>query len=138
MWNFTEQKDARNHLFQYLDSLQDRFYHGMESVLAGFHSDLEEYNQFYILKAYLAGFHKQEIDIQVKGNFLTINAVHKGDALANSTSSCKEQQIQSFYRSFYVGDIQTDKISANYMDGVLQVKLPKKEEPTPVIPIAIF
>ena len=50
----------------------------------------------------------------------------------DSSFTRKEFGYSSFIRSFNIPDtVFTDKISANYKEGILTVSLPKKEEALP-------
>ena len=40
----------------------------------------------------------------------------------------QERYAGACSRSFYVGDIQPDQVSAKYEDGILKISLPKQEK----------
>src|SRR5574340_1164211 len=76
------------------------------------------------------GLKKEDFKIDLTGNLLTISAEkdekkeEKGDWYSR-----KEYNYSSFSRSFTIPeDVNKEKIDATYVDGVLKLILPKKEE----------
>ncbi len=84
----------------------------------------------YQLEVVAPGFGKEDIKIDLDKNLLTISAEKKADeGKGNVKSIRKEYEYKTFKRTFTVNEnIDTDKISASYLDGVLIVDLPKKVE----------
>ena len=75
-----------------------------------------------------AGFDKGDININVDGNRLTIIAEHSvSEEESKDNYIRKERKYGSFTRSFDVSDIETEKIEADYKNGVLTLNLPKKD-----------
>lgn len=76
------------------------------------------------------GLKKDDFKIDVEGNMITISSEKeekKEDEEKNFTR--KEYSYSSFQRCFTIPDeVNQDKISASYEDGVLKLVLPKKEE----------
>jgi len=76
------------------------------------------------------GMKKSDFNIDVQGNILTISAEleeKKEEKEENYTR--KEYNFSSFSRSFTLPDeVNKEKIEAAYVDGVLNLSLPKKEE----------
>jgi HSP20 family protein len=76
------------------------------------------------------GMKKNDFNIDVQGNILTITAEReekKEEKEENYTR--KEYNFSSFSRSFTLPDeVNKEKIEATYVDGVLNLSLPKKEE----------
>jgi HSP20 family protein len=76
------------------------------------------------------GMKKSDFNIDVQGNILTISAEmeeKKEEKEENYTR--KEYNFSSFSRSFTLPDeVNKEKIEATYVDGVLNLSLPKKEE----------
>jgi HSP20 family protein len=95
--------------------------------------DVFEKEDKFVVKAELPGMKEEDIDISVVGNTLTI----KGERTAESEVEeddyyyC-ERSYGSFSRSIDVpSNVDTQKIEANYEDGVLEVSLPKTPEVKP-------
>lgn len=80
----------------------------------------EDDNNFYA-RVELPGVKKKEIDVKLENAVLTISGNRK------STRN-EEKESVSFSRSLSIPeDIQGDKVTANYEDGILTVTLPKVE-----------
>lgn len=91
-------------------------------------TDITETNDAYIVKADLPGFSKDNIYIDVERNRLTIRAKredHTEERDENDRVIRQERHFGEFYRSFYVNDIDQDKVDAALEDGVLKITLPK-------------
>jgi len=92
----------------------------------------EDSNNIY-LKAELPGIKKEELNIAVEGDTLTIKGEKKHE------SEVKEEQFHvmertygSFSRSFSLPtNVDSSNVRADYKDGVLTLTLPKKEESKP-------
>ncbi|HRV55004.1 MAG: Hsp20/alpha crystallin family protein [Mangrovimonas sp.] len=76
------------------------------------------------------GFDKKDFDINVDNHILSISAENKVEnehEEANFTR--REFGYSNFRRSFTLPEtVDTDKISATYKDGILNVMIPKLEE----------
>lgn len=92
----------------------------------------------YILEVVAPGFEKTDFNINLDQQVLTISAGNKsGEKPAPETTENKkirtEYNFNGFKRSFTLDDkINATKIDANYVNGVLLITLPKKEEVKPV------
>ena len=92
----------------------------------------EEANQF-IIEADIPGVDPQEIEISMAHGMLTI----KGERQSKSQEEGKnyhrvERRHGSFYRRFSLPDTaDADKIVASGKNGVLQIRIPKKEVAQP-------
>ena len=92
--------------------------------------DIYEKEGKYYVEMDLAGFNKDEISVECeKGNIL-IKASKKevNDEHDERTYIRRERVYNEFSRSFYLGDIEEDEISARYQDGTLTVIVPKKQK----------
>jgi HSP20 family protein len=86
-----------------------------------------------IVKAELPGVKKEEIDISVAGSILTIKGERKAEEeIRDEDYYCCERFRGSFYRAIQLPtDVETEKIEANYADGILEITLPKVPEVKP-------
>jgi HSP20 family protein len=95
----------------------------------------------YTIDIFTPGFRKEEFSISFEKNLLTIagNPECKEDA-KTAQKIRNEYQIESFSRSFNVDDkVDGEKISAQYVNGVLTLNLPVKQPvKTPVKQITIL
>jgi len=92
--------------------------------------DLYETNDSYVVAAELPGMKRENFEIQVERNTLTL----KGRRPESSVSPQRYQQLESgqgpFSRSFrFAEDIDSDAINAEFKDGVLTITVPKAAGP---------
>ncbi len=94
----------------------------------------ENDNEFQIEVA-APGLKKDDFKLNFKNGKLTISSEKKVEKEEKEGEKVtrKEFNYQSFQRTFNVSEnvVNTDKISAKYADGILHVKLPKREEVKP-------
>lgn len=95
--------------------------------------EMFEKEDSYTLKAELPGMKKDEIDVSVTGDTLTIKGERKAETETREEDYyCCERSYGSFFRSIKVPTaVDTEKIEANYQDGVLELTLPKAPEVKP-------
>ena len=76
------------------------------------------------------GMHKDDFKIHLENNILTISSEVEDEKMEEGKNySRKEFYYGSFSRSFTLPKIvDLDKIKADYVDGILRMTLPKKEE----------
>ena len=100
--------------------------------LPAFSTDIRDEGDHYLLEAELPGFRKEDIDLDVKDGFLTISASRQESGETKQGGYlCRERRSGSFSRSFNLDGIQEDGITASYSNGVLELKLPKRQEVLP-------
>ena len=84
------------------------------------------------------GMKKDDFQVELDGNLLTITSEQRNESVENdeNTYSRKEFSYQSFQRSFTLPKdvVDVDKIDAKYVDGVLKLIVPKKEEAKQKLP----
>src|SRR5258705_5889636 len=88
----------------------------------------------YHLECAAPGWQKEDFNIKLDGNLLTISA-EKKEEVKDETAKVvrKEFGSRSFKRSFTLDEkIEAANISAKYENGVLKVEIPKKEVVRPV------
>jgi HSP20 family protein len=95
--------------------------------------DIYEHNGNLVLKAELPGIDPKDVDVRVENNVLTLRGERKIDDEVKQESYHRvERSYGSFTRSFTLPNVvDTDKIKADFKDGVLQLVLPKREEAKP-------
>lgn len=84
----------------------------------------------YQVELAIPGFSKEDFNIQVDKNILTISSEKKTDMSEESNKVVrKEFSYKAFKRSFTLDEkIDVEKIEAKYENGILDITLPKKEE----------
>ena len=93
----------------------------------------ENGNQEIVLKAELPGLSREQIDLRVENNTLTLRGERKRDnEVADDQYHRVERSYGAFSRSFALPSrIDTDKVRADFKDGVLAITLPVKAEARP-------
>ncbi|OHE57288.1 MAG: moleuclar chaperone Hap20 [Thermodesulfovibrio sp. RBG_19FT_COMBO_42_12] len=82
-----------------------------------------------VVKAELPGMKKEDIDVSVTDNTITVSGEKKQEEKVEKKDYYRlERSYGSFTRSFELpAEVQTDKASANFKDGVLEIRIPKTE-----------
>jgi HSP20 family protein len=95
--------------------------------------DIYEDKDEVVLKAELPGMKKEEIDVRVENNILTLHGQRKREKEEKEDGYFRsERAYGTFSRSFTLPTtVDVKKISASYKDGILAVQLPKLEETKP-------
>jgi HSP20 family protein len=96
--------------------------------------NIKETDKDFELQMAAPGMDKKDFKIELDHNRLTISLEKKNEKKEEGTYSRREFNYQYFKRSFTLpeNDIETDKISARYEDGILYLSVPKlKEEAKP-------
>jgi HSP20 family protein len=90
-------------------------------------------HQELVLKAELPEMKEEEIDVTVEDNMLTLRGERKLDAEVTEDQFHRiERSYGSFVRTFSLPPtVDAGKVSAQYKDGVLTVRLPLREEAKP-------
>jgi len=95
--------------------------------------DIVETENELVLKADLPDVKLEDIDVRVENQTLSIKGERKLEKdFADKGYHRIERSYGSFMRSFFVNDTaDTEKVSADYKNGVLTIALPKKEAAKP-------
>ena len=118
-----------NDLFRMMDNMEKNFFGSWDMGISSFRTDIKEEKDKYLLEAELPGFQKEEIHIDVDGDYLTIRAEHNEEINQEQDNYvCRERRYGSFNRSFNISNVKEDQISANYHNGVLRLTMPKRSE----------
>jgi len=93
----------------------------------------EDANHEMVIKAELPDMSREDIDIRVENNTLTITGEKKLDEQVKHDQYHRiERAYGTFSRSFSLpATIATEKVQADYKNGVLTIKLPMREEAKP-------
>jgi HSP20 family protein len=95
--------------------------------------DMYESDQALTVKAELPGFSKDDVQVEIKDNVLTLKGERKREHEVKEEQYHRvERAFGAFRRSFVLPAlIDADKAEATFKDGVLELKLPKAEEAKP-------
>ncbi len=95
--------------------------------------DVFEKPDKFVVKAELPGIKEEDIHVSVVGDTLSIRGEKKTETEAKEEDYYRSEcSYGSFYRSIRVpSNVNADKISASFEDGVLEVALPKSAKVKP-------
>ncbi|WP_062059623.1 Hsp20/alpha crystallin family protein [Aquimarina longa] len=96
--------------------------------------NVKESDDSYIIELAAPGLSKEDFTIELNNENLTISSktTSKTEDTETEKYTKKEFEYSTFQRSFTIPDtINGNEIEASYTNGVLEVKLPKKEEAKP-------
>lgn len=93
---------------------------------------LEKENEI-VLRADLPGLDPKDVDIQVQNGTLTLRGERKFESDVKEDNFRRVERVYgSFVRSFSLPPtVDAEKVEADYKNGVLEVKLPKRPEAKP-------
>jgi HSP20 family protein len=95
--------------------------------------DISETEGEYQIKAEIPDVRKEDVKVTVEDGVLTIQGQRKQEKEEKGTKYHRiERSYGSFARTFSLPDvIETDKVKAEFKDGVLNLHLPKSEKAKP-------
>ncbi len=96
--------------------------------------NIKETKDDFQIEVAAPGMSKKDFKISLENNQLLISSEHKDEKKVDDDNyTRREFSYQSFQRSFTVDERQVDgdKISAKYCEGILCINLPKREEVKP-------
>ena len=114
----------RENLFdEFFGTPFDRAFSDTERALYGKHAqnlmktDVKETGDSYEVDVDLPGFHKEDVNVDLKNGYLTITAskgLDKDEKDKEGRFIRQERFAGSCSRSFYVGDVRPEEIKAKY------------------------
>jgi HSP20 family protein len=120
------------------DTALNRFFSqqgdGGRHYLAPYGVDVREDADHLYVEADLPGFKKEEVDITLENQTLTISAEHREEKAEEKKGEwlLNERRYARFLRSFSLPPTVDDqKVDAKLQDGVLKLVLNKREETKP-------
>jgi HSP20 family protein len=102
--------------------------------------NVRETNNDFHIEVAAPGMKRDDFKVELDNNVLTISSHHEetreqegqndGKNNNDGTYSRREFSYQSFQRSFSLPEakVEGDKIAARYVDGILHITVPKREE----------
>ena len=95
--------------------------------------DLYEKDDHFVINAELPGVDKKNISIDLKDRMLTISGERSYENEAKEENYYRrERSYGKFQRAFTLpADVDSDKIKAEFKDGLLQIEVPKPEQQKP-------
>ena len=95
--------------------------------------DLYEKDDHFVIKAELPGVDKKDISIDLKDRVLTLSGERSYEnEVKEENYYRRERSYGKFQRAFTLpADVDSDKINAEFKDGLLQIEVPKPEQQKP-------
>jgi HSP20 family protein len=96
-------------------------------------ADVSETKEGFTVSVELPGMKQEEIVVSVEENVLTVKGERKRENEASEEGYSRVERFHgSFERHFtFPGTVDMERIQATYRDGILEIRLPKKEEAKP-------
>ncbi|MBI1371251.1 MAG: Hsp20 family protein [Phycisphaera sp.] len=100
--------------------------------VASYPVDIHEDENHIYVEAEMPGFKKDEVDVTLESGVLTIAAERKTEKKEDATQHLTERTFTRVYRSFSLPNtVDEGKVNAELKEGVLYLKLDKREEVKP-------
>lgn len=95
--------------------------------------DITEHDDEYVAKVELPGVNKDDVKITMQDNVLSIRGEKTQEKKGKEENYHRvERYYGSFQRSFTLPtSVKSDRIEAEYKDGILTIRMPKAEEAKP-------
>lgn len=129
---------GENLLDEFFDEPWEKNLFGARNPLYGKHAknlmktDVKETGDHYEVDIDLPGFQKDEISVELQNGYLTIQAAKGLDRDQKDQEGRyirQERYSGQCSRSFYVGDIRPEDVTASFEDGILRLTFPKAGQP---------
>lgn len=95
--------------------------------------DVYEGQDAFAIRAELPGMRQEEIEVSIHDGILTLRGERKPDAKVKEESYHRRERFTGpFHRTLSLSSVvDTAGVKATYREGVLEIRLPKKEEARP-------
>lgn len=128
--------------FEDMNKMFDKFFEAKTYSLSAdkFKVDLQNNDKEYVIDADLPGIDKEDIKITLEDDHLTIGFEKKSESTEEDKEINyvhKERSYQSMQRRFYLPNSDAYQVTASMDKGVLNIKIPKKENNKRQIEIGI-
>jgi HSP20 family molecular chaperone IbpA len=96
-------------------------------------TDIKEYSDHYLFEIDVAGHDKNDIDIRIEDNYMTVevkntSSFEETSEKENYNYIRKERFLGSTSRTYYVGEVIEKDIKANFNNGLLLINVPKEKD----------
>ncbi|HEX3011085.1 MAG TPA: Hsp20/alpha crystallin family protein [Syntrophomonadaceae bacterium] len=109
------------------DLMADFFNNGFPFDLGmDIRADIRENENEYVVEAELPGVKKDDVVVELRDNTLSISAQMSYENNEESSKYIRKERRQgTISRSFYVDNVDSKGVKADYKDGILKIVLPK-------------
>lgn len=92
--------------------------------------DIEETDKNFLITLDIPGMTKEHLNVEITGHTLTISGEHQEEKKEGKGAHRTRERFRGrFERSFTLPQIAaSDKVEADYRDGVLRISVPKSEQ----------
>jgi len=91
-------------------------------------SDIYEEDGNYVIEVDIPGLKKDDVCVDYEDGYITITAKHEEEKNEENKNYIKrERQYGEMSRSYYIGELEEDKIKAKFKDGILKLTFPKED-----------
>ena len=92
--------------------------------------DIDETDNHYVIAIDIPGMTKDQLKVEITGNTLTVSGEKKSEKKEGKSGQRSYERYHGrFERSFTLPHLAaSDKVEADYKDGVLRVAIPKSED----------
>ena len=131
MYGITTYKKNGYDPFKELRAWQKNFFNDENAVTIK--TDIKDTGDSYVIDAELPGYKKEEINVDVNDDILTISAEKHNEVNDEEKNGYirRERYYGSVSRSFNISEVEASQITAKHENGVLTLTLPKKKEQIP-------
>ncbi|QRN85918.1 Hsp20 family protein [Clostridia bacterium] len=112
-----------------IDDFLDSNYWAQGTQLEDFKMDVKETNEGYEIEAELPGINREDINVSIEEGILYIAVNHEEKNEEEQKDYVyRERKTSSMARSIHLQDIADVGVEAKLADGILHIKVPKKEK----------
>lgn len=129
--NWPARRNSNVDLFDEMERMFDAFQNSWDRIPAERNfspaCDITEEKDHYLMTIDLPGFKKEDIKIEMSDNVLTVAGERRREVKTEEGKGHRfERSYGTFTRSFSLpSTVSSEKVEANYEDGVLSLYLPK-------------
>ena len=112
-------------------TIWDPFQEFFGTVVHSAATDIRESGDAFTIETELPGYDKSEINVSMQEGVLTVRAAHQSDNSSDDGYIRRERTSATVERRFEVSGVDAGAITAEYVNGVLKLTLPKLPESRP-------
>ena len=109
----------------------DPFQEFFGTVIHSAATDIRESDEAFTIETELPGYDKSELSVNMKEGVLTVRAEHQAQEESDKGYIRRERTSRTVERRFEVSGVDAGAITAEYVNGVLRLTLPKLPEIIP-------